>query len=272
VIFFMNETFEFLQCRATAGAQLTPSEPWQQDKPVRFIWCPAGITTLTAGFRKHDAIECTVICDAATADAVQDSFERICEDEQQEPYIDEDHRSENGSTRATIRLPVDRTRFVYGTVRGRQGIVLEGGEPTGYGAEVVNSKTYRSFSPEFATDCDMSKAICANSNEPFKKCTKCKSHRVIFSEGGRGSETNPARIVAVNFVAGSLVNRPAFKNMPPVKAHHRPASWVDSPALAAIAGRMEVNRHIVSRIIERSERQRTLAVLEIARKNKGGQP
>jgi len=61
----------------------------------------------------------------------------------------------------------------------------------------------------------------------------------------RGSASNPARLVAVNFVTGALTNKPAFKNMPNVKARHVAppgddtvkANWSDSAREAAAEAR-----------------------------------
>ena len=84
-------------------------------------------------------------------------------------------------------------------------MIISGGEPTSYGAEAVNGKVYRSWSGEFATDADYAKAHCR------------KGHWT-FPDGVRGSESNPARIIAVHTVLGALTNKPAFHSMPPVKA------------------------------------------------------
>jgi len=255
----MND-IEIIKCRS--AAQIASGAKWIAGEPVEFLYMPGGRSNLQCGFRETESVTITIECDEQTADSLQQSFDHICATEGQEPIADIDHQasSNGGSTRAAIRFPAGQVTFRYGTWRGHEGVILKGGEPTGYGATVVNDRTFRGFSPVFSTDCDLALA-------------KCRNGHWSFPSGVRGSVENPARITGTNFVVGSLTNLPAFKSrMPFVAAHHRPASWMDSPVLAAVAGRMEENRLCVSRIVERSERQRTLAVLEFARKNKGGQP
>lgn len=192
---------EFLSCRASAGSKLDTSEKWEAGKSVSYIFVPGGISTISAGFRAKESITCTVEVDEQTAKDLQESFDYIAATEKQEPYADEDHEAK----KATLRFPSDKVKFVYGTLRGEDGIIVQGAEPTSYGAESVNGKVYRSWSPEFATDANYAKA-------------KCKKNHWTFPDGVRGSASNPASIIAVNFVTGALTNKPAFKNMPPVKA------------------------------------------------------
>ena len=192
-----------ISCRYTGGVKLGASEPWEPGKGVSYIYVPGGITTINAGFRKNESITCTVCVDKDTAKDLQDSFDYIAATEKQEPYADEDHESK----KATLRFPPSKVQFTYGSHRGEEGVIVQGAEPTSYGAEAVNGKVYASWSPEFATDADYSKA-------------KCRKGHWTFPDGVRGSASNPARIVAVNFVTGALTNKPAFKNMPPVKAKH----------------------------------------------------
>jgi hypothetical protein len=211
-----------IQCRASVGAPLTTSKPWKQGEPVQFIWCPGGLHQITAGFRHNDSITIAVDVDRQTAADVQASFDDRTSDSGQEPYGDEDHESK----KATLRFPKDGTIFEWGNLKGRQGIIVTG-EPTSYGAEAVNGKVYRSWSPEFETDADCSKAICLKCSEPAKKCDCDRTH-YGFPAGVRGSMANPARIVGVNFVVGALTNKPAFQAMPPVMAN-KAGSYATTP-------------------------------------------
>ena len=192
-----------ISCRASTGVKLAASEPWVAGESVSYIYVPGGVHTINAGFRKSDSITCTVEVDENTAKDLQNSFDHIAATEKQEPYADEDHESK----KATLRFPPNKVEFTYGTHRGEEGVIVSGAEPTSYGAEAVNGKVYASWSPEFATDADYSKA-------------KCKKGHWTFPDGVRGSASNPARLVAVNFVTGALTNKPAFKAMPNVKARH----------------------------------------------------
>lgn len=194
---------ETLACRAADGngIKLSAAEPWTPGKSVTYIYVPGGISTINAGFRRNESITCTVNVDDLTAKDLQESFDFIAATEKQEPYADEDHEGK----KATLRFPARKVNFTYGTHRNEEGVIVSGAEPTTYGADSVNGKIYASWSPEFATDADYSKA-------------KCKKGHWTFPDGIRGSASNPARIVAVSFVTGALTNKPAFKNMPPVKA------------------------------------------------------
>jgi hypothetical protein len=197
----VKATENILTCRGTSGVKLAASEPWVAGKSVSYIYAPGGVTTISAGFRKNESITACVLVDENTAADLQDSFDFVAATEKQEPYADEDHEAK----KATLRFPADKVKFTYGTLRGEEGIIVQGAEPTSYGAEAVNGKVYASWSPEFALDADYAKA-------------KCKKGHWTFPDGVRGSASNPARMVAVSFVTGALTNKPAFKNMPPVKA------------------------------------------------------
>lgn len=191
-----------VKCFNFAGTKL-PSQPWVAGKDVSFIYAPGGTHTITAGFRKDDSITMTVEVDSGTADRLNDYFGYLTATHpKQEPYGDEDHEGH----KATLRFPVNATRFEMGKIGEDEGVIVKGGQPTTYGAESVNGKVYRSWSPTFLTDAD------------YTKAKKNKGH-YSFPEGVRGSESNPARIIGMSFVAGALTNQPAFKAMPPVKAH-----------------------------------------------------
>ena len=206
----MNENV--IQCRANVGITISASKPWSDTEPVSFIYAPAGVHTITAGFRKSDSSTISVVVDEATADTLQKSFEQLCASRpKQEPYGDEDHESK----KATIRFQPDATKFTWGEQDGEQGVIVSGGLPTSYGAEAVNGRVYRSWSPSFLADAEFDKAV------------RSEDGHWTFPDGVRGSKTNPARLTGVDFVVGALTNKPAFLAMPPVKA-----SKADAPAEA----------------------------------------
>jgi hypothetical protein len=207
---------DIVSCRASdgGGIQLKTSEPWKAQQSVSYIYAPAGVTTITAGFRANESITVSVLVDDLTAKDLQDSFNFVAATSKQEPYADEDHESK----KATLRFPAGRVSFTYGNLRGEEGVIVSGAEPTSYGADSVNGKVYASWSPEFATDADYTKAVCKKKHWTFPE-----------GKGIRGASDNPARMVAVNFVTGALTNKPAFRNMPPVKA--RQAQVDTEPAL-----------------------------------------
>lgn len=197
-----------IQCRASNGIAIPASKPWVPGEPVEFIYAPAGKHLITAGFRRGETITICVENDEQTAIDLQASFDHLTATEpNQEPFGDEEHDAK----KATLRFPNGVTKFSWGQIKGNEGVVVAA-EPTSYGAEAVNGKVYRSWSPEFATDAEYGKA-------------KCKAGHWSFPEGVRGSQSNPARIVGVSFVMGALTNKPAFRAMPPVKAKKAEAQF-----------------------------------------------
>jgi len=191
------ENTEVVHCRASsaAGEKLGASQPWKQGERVEFMWMPAGVSTICAGFRKG-SIELTVQCDEATAQAVQASLDAWREDRpKQEPFGCIEHREQEASFRVSAR---------GGFKWNGDGVYLAA-EPTTLGAENVNGRVHRSWSPSFTTDADYSKA-------------KESDGVLQFPEGVRGSRSNPASITGVDFCVGTLTNKPAFHSMNPVRA------------------------------------------------------
>jgi len=187
---------QFICCRAMHGTAL-PSQPWVAGVAVEFCYLPGGRHEICAGFRASDSINIALIVSRDTADALQASFDRLVASAKQQPFGDEDH----SAAKATIRFPAN-TKFRWDSERG---VIVSGAEPTSYGAEAVNGRVYTSWSPEFSTDADYAGAILRHGH-------------YTFPPGVRGAPDNPARVTGVNFVVGALTNRPAFKEMPPIKA------------------------------------------------------
>ena len=190
--------------------------PWTVGEPVSFIYAPEGLHTITAGFRERDTITICVEVDKETPRVLQDCFDELVKGSAQEPFADEDHEGR----KATLRFG-PRTRFTWGSIRGVEGVIVSGAEPTSYGAESVNGKVYRSWSPEFLTDADMSKA-------------ECERGHWSFPPYARGSTSNPAKITGVNFCVGALTNKPAFRAMPAVKAKQADLNRRCSPQVEAV--------------------------------------
>lgn len=219
---------DMVHCRAASGVALSAPEPWKQDQPVKFIYAPAGVHTITAGFR-DGRITMTVVVDQETPDALTASFKSLSGRRAQTPFADEEHEAH----KATLRFPKDATAFEWGVVKDTEGVVLAGGLPTSYGAEAVNGHVYESWSPEFLTDADYAKARVSDDGH------------YTFPNGVRGSASNPARLVGVGFTIGALTNKPAFHAMPPVKAADAAkatdgevkATWSDAARRAAAASR-----------------------------------
>ena len=189
------EAKDIVHCRAS-GVALKASKEWRQDEPVTFCYMPDGLSTITAGFRDK-AINITVEVDRDTAETIQASFENlVSEAPKQKPFGDIEHKEEEAS--------VHPVSFSWGTHDDTDGVLMTA-IPTALGVRNVNGKIHRSWSPSFATDADYSKA-------------KERGGVLYFPEGVRGSTSNPARITGIDFCVGTLTNKPAFRNMPPVKA------------------------------------------------------
>lgn len=225
-----------IQCRSAVGTQLPTVTPWTQGEPIQFMFAPGGVHELHAGFRETERIRICVDVDEETPGRLQESFEHLTASTQQEPFADEDHHGH----KATLRFPADKVSFSWGAIHGVEGVVCSGGEPTSYGAEAANGKTYRSFSPEFVTDADMDKA-------------ECNSGTWTFPAYVRGSAENPAKMVGVNFTIGALTNKPAFKAMPCVKAKQAEGETptaTTASILQLIAATREAQREATDSILQ----------------------
>jgi hypothetical protein len=210
---------DLIYCRGNVGAPVKTSKPWKTGEPVSFIYAPAGKHMLTAGFKDNERIAICVQVDKDTPALLQASFDRLTANvPKQEPYGDEEHEAK----KATIRFPVKATTFSYGKIKGEEGVIVSGGEPTSYGAEAVNGKMYRSWSPTFATDADYDNAVANQATGRWE-----------FPDGIKGSASNPARMIGVNFEVGALTNCPAFKEMPPVKASAAKTTPAPAPKVKA---------------------------------------
>lgn len=215
-----------IQCRAAVGTRL-PSKQWVCGESVSFLHMPGGFHALTAGFREHDRITICVDVDEDTPALLQESFDHLTATTGQEPFGDEDHQN----ARATLRFPAGQVSFTWGTLHGVPGVLVSGAVATSWGAEAVNGKIYRSWSPEFTTDADLSAAVCTNGHWTFPDFV-------------RGSATNPAKIQSVAFCIGALTNKPAFRAMPPVKAKQ-------ADAASAILDALERQAAAVNEILDR---------------------
>lgn len=188
---------EVIHCRATSamGPKLGTSAPWRPGARTEFMFLPAGVSTICAGYR-GGSIELTVECDEATADAVQASLDAWRQERpKQTPFGCVEHRE----AEASVFITAD-----CGFSWKGDGVYLTA-EPTTLGAQNVNGRIHRSWSPSFTTDADYSQATERNGV-------------LVFPEFVRGSRTNPARITGVAFVVGTLTNKPAFFSMSPVRA------------------------------------------------------
>lgn len=190
-----EEKPDVIHCRASTGVRLKASKPWKVGEETKFMYLPGGVSTVTAGFR-DGAIQLTVDVDEETAKVVQASFDDLVATTKQEPFGCFEHREEEAS--------VHPKGFGWGEHLGDQGVLVTA-EPTELGASNVNGKIHRSWSPSFYTDADYAKA-------------EDKNGVMVFPDGARGSRTNPAKVTGVAHCVGTLTNKPAFRNMAPVKA------------------------------------------------------
>jgi hypothetical protein len=193
-----------IRCRASFAPDVESikDKPWKQGEPVKFVYMPEGVHSINAGFRRG-SIKLCVAVDKSTAAAVQSSLDQLHSDRpKQRPYGCVEHREQEASIIASS--------FDYEDGRG----VVITAEPTALGAANVNGKIHWSWSPSFTTDANYAECKCSCGKD---KCD-CAAPVLEFPAGVRGSAENPAQVTGIDFVLGTLTNRPAFREMPPVKA------------------------------------------------------
>lgn len=207
-----------IHCKVEQSMALPESPDWKMGSSVKFAYVPAGVHTICAGFcgpvtkDRPASIELTVEVqperDAAVCQASLEA--QRSQRKNQDLYCCFEHDEKQASVWAT--------RFEAGNdpVLGQPAVLLEG-KPSGSGADAVNRRDWRSFSPSFGTDADYTKCKCRNCEEALEAC-ECRKPALYFPDGAVGSVGNPAKITGVAFVLGTLTNRPAFRAMPPVKA------------------------------------------------------
>jgi hypothetical protein len=194
---------EVIHCRAS-GSKLA-TDTWEQGKQVEFMYMPAGLHTINAGFRSGGinlTIEVDPVRDADICQASLDSL--IKETPKQKAFGCFEHEEKTASVWANKFLPKD------------DGIFLAA-EPSGAGADAVNKKNHRSWSPSFTTNAEYVKCECRKCDKGIRACA-CSAPSYFFPEGVRGSASNPAQITGVDFCVGTLTNKPAFRAIAPVKA------------------------------------------------------
>lgn len=179
-----------VQCR-DVGAKL----PEWDGVPNAFQWMPGGVTTIVAHYNGRP-IELTVECTPDTAGIVQASLENWRSQYPKiKPFGCIEHREEEAAF-----WPKE-----FNWRDEPEPGVFCSADWTTLGERNVVGKVHRSFSPSFTTDAEYAKA-------------KDMNGVMTFPKGVRGSRTNPANITGVAFSVGSLTNKPAFKNILPVKA------------------------------------------------------
>lgn len=193
----INET-NIIHARSESGVHIKQRAPWVAGQPVEFQYFPGGLHSIRAEF-KGKAIELTVLVDESTADAAQASFEEWqTKFPQQRCFGCFEHLERDAS--------VWPLRFEWkGDENGEAEGVYVTAEPSEEGARHVNGRIHRSWSPSFLTDASYDEA-------------ELKDGAYRFPPFSRGSEGNPALITGIAFCCGSLTNKPAFKNIAPVKA------------------------------------------------------
>ncbi len=188
---------------ATANFTVTASSQWELGKPVEFMYMPGGVHTICAHFRGQ-AIKLTVAVDPSDAAKVLNgSLEQLRASYKHPPFGCVEHEEKDASVWAK--------QF---TAKG-DGVYLAA-DPSELGVRHVNGLVHRSWSPSFLTDADYSKATLEDGTYQFP-------------DGVRGSESNPAKITGCAFCLGTLTNKPAFREMSPVKAREAGAVKAAEP-------------------------------------------
>lgn len=210
-----------LFCSAS-GIKL-PGNTWEMDKPARFQWMPGGIKTIVASWGERP-IQVTVQCDEDTATTVQASFARkLTENPNQKPFGDVEHREHEAALwPESFDWSDEPSPGVFCTAK-----------PSALGAQNVNGRLHRSWSPSFSTNAEYPKAICSSCGQTAAKCKGADNGVVTFPAGVRGSSSNPASITGIGDSIGSLTNKPAFKDILPVRARDASAATTTDELLRA---------------------------------------
>jgi len=167
------------------------------DPPKEFMWMPGGVSTIEATC-DGKPIRMTVECDADTAKTVTASLQRWRERyPKQKPFVCVEHREEEAAGwPETFSWKDEPEPGVFCSVESWSEL----------GERNVKGRIHRSFSPSFSTDAD------------YGSAQEDAEGVLFFPEGVRGSESNPAQVTGVAFSIGSLTNKPAFRNILPVRA------------------------------------------------------
>ena len=166
-----------------------------EDLPTsEFMWMPAGTHMIQASYEGKPARVC-VTCDQSGFEAVKASFERaVKRSPNRPPFGCVEHREK------------DATFWPEGFAFKDDGIYCKA-QWTELGVRCVRGRTFRSFSPAFSCNAEWCKAV--DNGDGI----------LVFPEGVRGSQSNPASVTGVSPKSvGSLTNWPAFKEISPVKA------------------------------------------------------
>lgn len=198
-------TADILHCAcAVSDLIVMAGQPWVQDQETSFMYMPAGRHTIIAGFRGK-AIELTVeVVPEDAAKVLSASMEQLqASQPKQRLFGCIEHAEKDASVWAK--------KF-----EARPDGVYLCAEPSKLGADHVNGRIHRSWSPSFLTDADYAKA-------------RLSGDIYQFPDGVKGSKSNPAKITGCAFCLGTLTNKPAFREMSPVMAREA----VDAVVMAA---------------------------------------
>lgn len=215
-------TTDIIHCAcAVSELIVTAGQPWVQDQETSFMYMPAGRHTIIAGFRGK-AIELTVeIVPEDAAKVLSASMEQLqASQPKQRLFGCIEHAEKDASVWAK--------KF-----EARPDGVYLCAEPSKLGADHVNGRIHRSWSPSFLTDADYAKA-------------RLVSDVYQFPDGVKGSKSNPAKITGCAFCLGTLTNKPAFREMSPVMAREAVDAVVMATGTSEGAKKGWESRHKVS--------------------------
>ena len=186
------------------------------EPPTEFMYMPGGQHTVWLS-RAGKPAQVTVNVTPETAVVLQAKFAALQKERApQRPYFDFEHKAEDASAwpvRFYWKDGVGASGSLARAKDGRAGGSSLPGTAGVYvevewslaGKEAVVGKVHRAFSPVFFADADFSKAALA-------------AKEVTIPAGHRGSASNPASVIGLDFCAGSLTNEPAFRKILPLWA------------------------------------------------------
>ena len=183
-----------MECKHALRAKYSAAE-FDGEPPAEFMYMPGGQHTVWLS-RAGKPAQVTVNVTPETAVVLQAKFAALQKERApQRPYFDFEHKAEDASA-----WPV-----AFAWRNSPEPGVYVNVEWSLAGKEAVVGKVHRAFSPVFFADADFSKASLA-------------AKEVTIPAGYRGSATNPAAVIGLDFCAGSLTNEPAFRKILPLWA------------------------------------------------------
>lgn len=189
-----------MECKDALRAKYSAAE-FDGEPPADFMYMPGGQHTVWLS-RGGKPAQVTVNVTPETAVVLQAKFAALqAARAPQRPYFDFEHKAEDASA-----WPV-----AFAWRNSPEPGVYVNVEWSLAGKNAVVGKVQRAFSPVFFADAEFPKVPLT-------------AKEVTIPDGKRGSASNPASVIGLDFCAGSLTNEPAFRKILPLWAKEAKAT------------------------------------------------